>query len=197
LHAVSADEALQMSRINQNIFLIGPMGSGKTSIGKHLARILGLDFFDCDHELERLTGASVNLIFDLEGEAGFRIRETKLLEQLTARNNVLIATGGGTVCKPENRAMLGSRGFVVYLKTSVESQLKRLSHDKSRPLLQAEDRAQRLQDLARIRNPLYEETADLVFRTRNSSVHSTAKILSRTILAQLDPLTPENSHADC
>ncbi|MBT8071789.1 MAG: shikimate kinase AroK [Gammaproteobacteria bacterium] len=186
-----------MSKVNQNIFLIGPMGSGKTSIGKHLARILGLDFYDCDHELERLTGASVNLIFDLEGEAGFRVRETNLLEQLTEKHKVLIATGGGTVCKAENRAMLRSRGFVVYLKTSVDNQLRRLSHDKSRPLLQAEDRAQRLLDLARVRNPLYEETADLVFRTRNSSVQSTAKMLARTILEQLDPLTPEDSHADC
>ena len=186
-----------MSKVNQNIFLIGPMGSGKTSIGKHLARILGLDFYDCDHELERLTGASVNLIFDLEGEAGFRVRETNLLEQLTEKHKVLIATGGGTVCKPENRAMLRSRGFVVYLKTSVDNQLRRLSHDKSRPLLQAEDRAQRLLDLARVRNPLYEETADLVFKTRNSSVQSTAKMLAKTILEQLDPLTPEESHADC
>mgnify|MGYP001825772501 CR=1 FL=1 len=186
-----------MSKVNQNIFLIGPMGSGKTSIGKHLARILGLDFYDCDHELERLTGASVNLIFDLEGEAGFRVRETNLLEQLTEKHKVLIATGGGTVCKPENRAMLRSRGFVVYLKTSVDNQLRRLSHDKSRPLLQAEDRTQRLLDLARVRNPLYEETADLVFKTRNSSVQSTAKMLAKTILEQLDPLTPEESHADC
>ena len=186
-----------MRKVNQNIFLIGPMGSGKTSIGKHLARILGLDFYDCDHELERLTGASVNLIFDLEGEAGFRVRETNLLEQLTEKHKVLIATGGGTVCKPENRAMLRSRGFVVYLKTSVDNQLRRLSHDKSRPLLQAEDRAQRLLDLARVRNPLYEETADLVFKTRNSSVQSTAKMLAKTILEQLDPLTPEESHADC
>jgi shikimate kinase len=186
-----------MSKVNQNIFLIGPMGSGKTSIGKHLAKILGLDFYDCDHELERLTGASVNLIFDLEGEAGFRVRETNLLEQLTEKHKVLIATGGGTVCKPENRAMLRSRGFVVYLKTSVENQLRRLSHDKSRPLLQAEDRTQRLLDLARVRNPLYEETADLVFKTRNSSVQSTAKMLARTILEGLDPLTPEDSHADC
>ena len=197
MHAVYVDIPFQMSKVNQNIFLIGPMGSGKTSIGKHLAKILELDFYDCDHELERMTGASVNLIFDLEGEAGFRIRETNLLQQLTEKNNVLIATGGGTVCKTENRAMLRSRGFVVYLKTSVDNQLRRLSHDKSRPLLQAKDRAQRLLDLARVRNPLYEETADLVFKTRNSSVPATARALSRMILEQLDPLTPEDTHADC
>lgn len=185
-----------MSKVNQNIFLIGPMGSGKTSIGKHLAKILGLDFFDCDHELERLTGASVNLIFDLEGEAGFRLRESNVLKQLAEKDGVLIATGGGTVCSEENRSMLRSRGFVVYLKTSIENQLKRLSHDKSRPLLQAEDRVQRLLDLARVRNPLYDDTADLVFKTRNSSVYTTAKILSEAILKQLDPLQPEKSHAD-
>jgi shikimate kinase len=185
-----------MNNVRQNIFLIGPMGSGKTTIGKHLAKIFGLDFYDCDHELERITGASVNLIFDLEGEKGFRLREKRLLKQLTAKTGVLIATGGGSVCDEENRHILRSRGFVVYLKTSVESQLRRLSRDKSRPLLQSEDRAQRLHNLARVRNPLYADTADLVFNTRNSSVYATAKALSRDILHQLNPLKPENPHAN-
>jgi shikimate kinase len=182
--------------MSQNIFLIGPMGSGKTTIGKHLAKMFGLDFYDCDHELERLTGASVNLIFDLEGEAGFRLRERQLLKKLAAKNGVLIATGGGTVCSEKNRHVLRSQGFVVYLKTSVEDQLKRLSRDKTRPLLQAEDRVQRLLDLARVRNPLYDETADLVFNTRNTSVFTTARTLSAAILEQLDPLKPEKPHAD-
>jgi len=185
-----------MSKVSQNVFLIGPMGSGKTTIGKQLAKKLGLDFYDCDHELERLTGASVNLIFDLEGEEGFRLREKCLLKELTAKNGVLIATGGGTVCNEENRLMLRSRGYVVYLKTSIEEQLKRLSKDKSRPLLQAEDRAQRLKKLARVRNPLYDATADLVFTARKSSVYATAKALSTTILEHLDPLKPEKPHAD-
>lgn len=185
-----------MSKISQNIFLIGPMGSGKTTIGKHLAKLFGLEFYDCDHELERLTGASVNLIFDVEGEAGFRLREKQLLMQLTEKTGVLIATGGGTICNAENRRSLHSRGFVVYLKTSVENQLKRLSKDKSRPLLQAEDRAQRLLDLARVRNPLYESTADLVFSTRHVSVFATAKMLQAAILEQTDPLTPEKPHAN-
>jgi shikimate kinase len=185
-----------MNKVRQNIFLIGPMGSGKTTIGKHLARMFGLDFYDCDHELEQLTGASVNLIFDLEGEKGFRLREKQLLKQLTAKTGVLIATGGGTVCDEENRHILRSRGFVVYLKTSVDSQLKRLSRDKSRPLLQAEDRVQRLLDLARIRNPLYADTADLVFNTRNSSVYATAKAVSNVILQKLDPLRTEKPHAN-
>lgn len=186
----------RMPKVSQNIFLIGPMGSGKTTIGKRLARMLGLDFYDCDHELERSTGASVNLVFDLEGEAGFRLREGLVLKQLTAKNGVLIATGGGVVCNEENRAMLRSRGFVVYLKTSVENQIKRLSYDKSRPLLQAEDRRQRLLDLAHVRNPLYAATADLVFVTGNPSVHASAKELSATILEQVDPLRLETPHAN-
>ncbi len=185
-----------MSKISQNIFLIGPMGSGKTTIGKHLAKLLMMDFYDCDHELERLTGASVGLIFDVEGEAGFRLRESQLLKQLSEKTSALISTGGGVVCSEENRAVLRSRGLVVYLKTSIEKQLKRLSQDKSRPLLQAEDRTQRLLDLARVRNPLYDATADLVYSTRNSSVYASAKALSIAILEQVDPLTPEKPHAD-
>lgn len=185
-----------MSKISQNIFLIGPMGSGKTTIGKHLAKLLMMDFYDCDQELERLTGASVGLIFDVEGETGFRLRESQLLKQLSEKTGALISTGGGVVCSEENRAVLRSRGLVVYLKTSIEKQLKRLSQDKSRPLLQAEDRTQRLLDLARVRNPLYDATADLVYSTRNSSVYASAKALSSAILEQVDPLTPEKPHAD-
>jgi len=185
-----------MSKLDQNIFLIGPMGSGKTTIGKQLAKMYGLDFYDCDQELERSTGASVSLIFDVEGEAGFRLRENSLLKQLTEKKGVLIATGGGTVCNEENRRLLRSRGLVVYLKTSIDNQLKRLYKDKSRPLLQAEDREQRLQELARVRNPLYDATADLVFNTRNSSVYATAKALSSAILERLDTLRQEQVHAD-
>ena len=177
-----------MTKLNQNIFLIGPMGSGKTTIGRQLAKMFGLVFYDCDHELERLTGASVNLIFDLEGEAGFRLRETQLLKQLTAKNGVLIATGGGAICNEENRLLLRSQGLVVYLKTSIENQLKRLNKDKSRPLLQTEDKMKRLVELARVRNPLYDVTADLVFSTRDSSVFATAKALSSSIQERLDIL---------
>lgn len=177
-----------MSNSIQNIFLIGPMGSGKTTIGKQLAALLKLEFYDCDHELENLTGASVGLIFDLEGEAGFRLRESRLLNQLTAKKGVLISTGGGVICQQENRKLLRSRGFVVYLKTSIEKQLKRLRQDKSRPLLQAQDREQRLLELSRQRNPLYEATADLVFSTGNQSVHGTARALYSAILEQANPL---------
>jgi len=185
-----------MSKLDQNIFLIGPMGSGKTSIGKKLAKILDLKFYDCDHELERVTGASVNLIFDVEGEAGFRLREHQMLEKLCAEDGVLIATGGGVVCNADNRRILRSRGFVVYLKTSVTKQLKRLSQDKSRPLLQAEDRTERLVNLAKVRNPLYDDTAELVFKTRDSSVYASAKALSDAILEQLNPPQAETLSAD-
>jgi len=185
-----------MQMPDQNIFLIGPMGSGKTTIGKQLAKMFNLRFFDCDQELERLTGASVSLIFDLEGEAGFRIRESQLLETLTDRKGVLVATGGGAVCKEQNRRLLRSRGLVVYLKTSIENQLKRLDKDKSRPLLQADDKAQRLRDLAEVRNPLYEATADVVFNTRNSSVYATARALHAAIVKRLDTMGQERTHAD-
>ncbi|MGD9020566.1 MAG: shikimate kinase AroK [Lysobacterales bacterium] len=170
----------------QNIFLIGPMGSGKTTIGRQLAKRLGLEFHDCDLELEKQTGASVNLIFDIEGEAGFRERERRMLEELSGRRGVLIATGGGVVGNKENRRLLRTRGFVVYLKTSVEQQLKRLSQDKSRPLLQAQDRSRRLRELAAVRNPLYEATADLVFSSRRSSIYASARALEAAILEQVD-----------
>jgi shikimate kinase len=185
-----------MNASTQNIFLIGPMGSGKTTIGRQLAKILDLEFFDCDQELERLTGASVNLIFDVEGEAGFRTRETRVLDTLTAKKGVLVATGGGVVCSEKNRQMLRSRGLVVYLKTSIKKQLRRLDQDKSRPLLQAEDRQQRLLDLAQVRNPLYDLTADLVFRTRNSSVRASAKMLSSAVVKTVETLKLEAPHAD-
>jgi len=174
-----------------NIFLIGPMGSGKTTIGKRLAEMLNLNFFDCDQELESITGASVNLIFDVEGESGFRQRETRLLNQLAVKKGVLISTGGGVVCAAENRRILRTMGFVVYLKTSVEHQLKRLSQDKSRPLLQADDKLQRLGHLARVRDPLYDASADLVFQTSNESVYTTAKSLSCAILEQLEPFNAD------
>lgn len=172
------------------------MGSGKTTIGKRLARLLGLEFCDCDQELERLTGASISLIFDIEGEKGFRDRETQLLRRLTARSGVLLATGGGAILSAENRRLLSSRGTVVYLKTSIDAQLKRLSQDKNRPLLQTPDRAHRLEELARERNPIYLSVADLVFTTGEKSIHATSKALARAISDYLDPLKDtETTHA--
>ena len=165
----------------RRVFLVGPMGSGKTTLGRRAAGLLDLEFIDCDEEIERRTGASVNLIFDIEGEAGFRSRESQLLEELAGRDRVLIATGGGVVTVPENRDVLRRAGFVVWLPTSVQQQLRRLEMDKKRPLLQAPDRRARLEAMARQRDPLYGSVADLVFRPRQRGVARTAEALVEAI----------------
>ena len=170
-----------MPESGDNVFLIGPMGSGKTTIGQRLAGLLGLEFLDCDRELEARTGASVNLIFDVEGEQGFRSRETQMLEELAARDGIVLATGGGVVINAVNREILRRRGLVVYLKTSVEQQLKRLARDRSRPLLQTPDRRERLQRLAEQRNALYEEIAEIEFPARNKNPDAVARQLADVI----------------
>jgi shikimate kinase len=146
-----------------NLVLVGPMGAGKTSIGRRLAGRLGLRFVDVDRRLEELTGASVPVIFECEGEAGFRVREAALLAELCAGRDQLVATGGGAVLSEANRRTLRARGFVVYLQVGVEQQLRRLARDRSRPLLAGTDKRQRLESLAAQRDPLYLEIADLVF----------------------------------
>lgn len=151
------------------LFLIGPMGSGKTTVGRFLARRLDLEFLDLDQEIERRCGVDVSVIFDIEGESGFRTRETNMLDELTRRDGILLATGGGTVLSQANREMLSSRGLVVWLKTSVGQQLRRLERDQRRPLLQAPDRETRLESLAEARNPLYRDCAALVIRSENIS----------------------------
>jgi shikimate kinase len=172
-----------MADAARNVFLVGPMGSGKTTIGQRLAGLLGLDFVDCDRELEAHTGASVNLIFDVEGEEGFRSREAALLRELAARDDIVLATGGGVVIDAGNRAVLKDRGLVVYLKTSVDQQLRRLSRDRTRPLLQTPDRRRRLQQMAEQRNPLYEDVADIEFPARNRNADVVARQLADVIRA--------------
>jgi shikimate kinase len=166
-----------------NIYLIGPMGSGKTTVGQRVAKHLEMEFLDCDRNLEKQTGASVNLIFDIEGEAGFRERESKMLEVLTARKNILLATGGGTVLDHANRQLLKQTGLVVYLQTPVNLQLRRLRLDRTRPLLQEGSRRQKLSKLAEDRNPIYEELADLVFVSRKGGPKITAQHLTEAILS--------------
>lgn len=144
-----------------NLFLVGPMGAGKSTIGRRLAEHFAMPFHDLDHEIEQRTGASVALIFELEGEAGFRRRESVVLAELAAVDGLVLATGGGTVTVEANRALLRARGFVVHLRVSVAQQLARLSRDRKRPLLQGTDRRARLEALAAEREPLYSATADL------------------------------------
>jgi shikimate kinase len=172
-----------VDRLERNIYLIGPMGSGKTTIGQRLAARLGLRFLDCDQEIEAQTGASVTLIFDVEGEEGFRARETRMLQELTAQPGVLIATGGGAILREENRKILRETGLVVYMRTSVQQQLRRLGRDKSRPLLQTPDRRDRLTRLAEQRNPLYREIADIEFPAQNRGLDAVAADLARLILS--------------
>ncbi len=145
-----------------NLFFIGPMGAGKTTIGRRVAELLGLPFFDLDHEIESHCGADVPLIFDIEGESGFRHREGMLLADFSARRGIALATGGGAVLAQDNRRLLRERGFVVYLETTVAEQLHRLARDRKRPLLAAPDRRERLQALNAEREPLYREIADLI-----------------------------------
>ncbi|MBX3689695.1 shikimate kinase [Dokdonella sp.] len=148
-----------------NLFLVGPMGAGKSTVGRHVAERLGLSFVDLDHEVEHRTGASIALIFELEGEAGFREREHAALAELAQRDGIVLATGGGAILDMRNRHILRERGFVVWLDSDVEVQIERLARDRQRPLLRTPDRRERLETLARERNPLYAEVADLRLRS--------------------------------
>jgi shikimate kinase len=154
----------------RNIFLVGLMGAGKTSVGRLLAKRLGKHFLDCDHEIEARTGVRVPVIFEIEGEDGFRLREAQVLDALTAMHDVVLATGGGAVLRPENRAALSGRGFVIYLRAQPRDLWQRTRHDRNRPLLQTDDPLGRLQDLYAFRDPLYREVADLVVDTGRQSV---------------------------
>ncbi len=165
----------------RNIFLIGPMGAGKSTIGRQLANELHLEFFDSDAEIERRTGADIAWVFDVEGEAGFRAREEKVIFDLTEKQGIVLATGGGSIISKETRNRLSARGFVVYLETTIEKQVARTARDKRRPLLQNGEPQEILENLAESRNPLYEEIADLVVKTDNQS----AKVVSREIIDKL------------
>jgi len=161
-----------------SLFLIGPMGAGKTTVGRRVATQLSLDFFDLDHEIEERSGATITLIFELEGEAGFRKREAELLTEFSAKPGIVLSTGGGAILAADNRRHLRERGYVVYLETTIEQQMKRLAHDRKRPLLAAPDRRERLARLAAERESLYRETADLIVPTGfNGSSSATARRL--------------------
>lgn len=155
-----------------NIFLIGPMGSGKTAVGRCLARLLHLDFYDSDAEIELRTGVDIPYIFEKEGESGFREREREVIDSLTQLSNVVIATGGGAILLPENREHLASRGRVVYLKTSIEQQLERTRHGRQRPLLYTDDPEAKLRELMNFRLPLYQSLAQITVTTDGRQVRA-------------------------
>lgn len=168
----------------RNIILIGPMGSGKSTIGNIMAKKLNREFQDSDHYIEDKTGVDIARIFDIEGEQGFRDRETSALSELLNQDNRVIATGGGTVMRAENQALLRSKGYIIFLDTSINQQMQRLRRDKKRPLLQTENPQERLETLLEERRPIYLELADLAVKTDRRL----ARKLASDIIKQL----PEN-----
>lgn len=168
-------------KVPGSFFLAGPMGAGKSTIGRQLARELGKSFHDSDHEIEDRTGVDIPLIFELEGEAGFRKREAEVIDELTRLPDIVLATGGGAILDPQNRAHLKERGTVIYLHASVPQQLKRTARDRNRPLLQTEDPKARLTELMAIRDPLYRETADIIIETDGMRVHEVVRKITRLI----------------
>lgn len=151
------------------------MGAGKSTIGRHLAKQLHKKFVDSDHEIEKQTGASISLIFEIEGEEGFRDRESRTIERLSRRKNIVLATGGGAILREENRRALRRSGTVIYLHTPIETQLKRTSNSKHRPLLETENPVERLQALMEVREPIYRGEADIVVTCNDRSPHGVVR----------------------
>ena len=161
--------------MSENIFLVGPMGVGKTTIGSHLARKLKYEFVDSDTEIEKRTGASISLIFDIEGEDGFRKREAQMIEELTQRNHIVLSTGGGSVIDEVSRQHLRSRGYVVYLKASVDILHERLKKSRNRPLMETDDKQKVIEELLQEREPLYQAVADITIVTDGRTAQDVAR----------------------
>ncbi|MBB1518162.1 shikimate kinase AroK [Aquipseudomonas guryensis] len=170
----------------RNLILVGPMGAGKSTIGRLLAKELKLQFKDSDKEIEQRTGADIPWIFDVEGEQGFREREQSMIAELCELSGAVIATGGGVVLRAENRQALSAGGRVVYLHASVEQQLDRTSRDRNRPLLRNSDPAKVLANLMEIRDPLYREIADVIVETDERP----PRMVVQEIIDRLDALSP-------
>ena len=164
-----------------NIFLVGPMGAGKTTIGRQLANNLGFEFADSDHEIQARTGVDIPTIFEYEGEDGFRQREAQAVDDLTQGHNLVLATGGGVVMRAENRKHLAARGLVVYLFCSPEQQYERTARDRNRPLLQTEDPLERLRQLMQVRDPLYRQVSDLVVSTEKRTAAGVVRDITKHI----------------
>lgn len=167
-------------KVPNNIFLIGPMGAGKSTVGRQLAKALGKEFVDCDREIEERTGVTIAIIFEVEGEEGFRKRERAMIERLTKRDGIVLATGGGVVLDEENRSRLRTRGFAIFLDAPIDLLVERTARDRHRPLLQTDDPKARLTDLAKEREPLYRQVADMVVKTdRRTARHVVKEVIRR------------------
>ena len=164
-----------MTKKHNNIFLIGPMGSGKTTIGKKLANKVSKKFYDSDDEIKKNTGADIPLIFEIEGDSGFRVREKKVISELVLLDNIVLSTGGGTILDNENRSMLVENGFIIYLKSSAERIYKRTSGDKSRPLLQVSDRLGRIKEILAERESIYKSLADEIIEIDTIGINEIIK----------------------
>jgi len=170
---------------SQNIFLVGPMGAGKSTIGRQLAESLSLNFKDSDHEIQRRTGVDIPTIFEFEGEEGFRQRERQVIDELSRHEGIVLATGGGAVLRADNRQDLTSRGVVIYLYCSAEQQYNRTSRDRNRPLLQTKDPLGRLRELMEERDPIYRQVADMVVSTEKRGTASVVKEIRRRLESEL------------
>ena len=181
----------QAKRPSGNIFLVGMMGAGKTTVGKLLAQHLGKIFIDSDEEIQQRTGVTITHIFDVEGETGFRHREVNVIQALVKLDNIILATGGGVVLNEQNRDALRRNGIVVYLRSTVHDLWQRTRHDRNRPLLQAADPRTKLKELYEQRDPLYTQVADLVMPTGKQSVHGLVQQLQQ----ELNRFTDSNNKA--
>lgn len=175
-----------------NIFLVGPMGAGKTTIGRHLATLVQKRFFDADHEIEKRTGVTIPVIFEIESETGFRRRESMVISELTQERDIVLATGGGVVLLEENRQVLTQRGTVVYLQADIDTLVERTRRDRNRPLLQTEDPRAKIEELLRQREPIYRQIADVVVDTGLRAPSSVA----RDIVARLKDLEAKNENPE-
>jgi shikimate kinase len=165
----------------QNIILVGPMGAGKTTIGRQIAKALGRDFYDSDKEVEKRTGATIPLIFELEKEEGFRLRESAMIKELLSKDSIVLATGGGAVLSEKNRKYMSNHGFVIYLCAPLEQLVRRTARDKNRPLLQTKNPKKTIEELLTKRDPLYREVADIVIETDGLTVRQVVSKLQKII----------------
>lgn len=174
-----------------NVFLIGPMGAGKTTIGRHLATLLHKRFVDVDQEIEKRTGVSIPVIFEIEGEDGFRRRESAVIDELTRDTDIVLATGGGAVLLEENRKVLKERGIVAYLQADIETLVERTRRDRNRPLLQTDNPRGKIEELLQQREPIYREIADVIINTGQRAPSSVARDVAVRLKALSENENPE------